>query len=277
MFEHLTPELVISGLRLLMEGYKVGRDRFKDKETPDRVDEIVTRAEKTRQADTKQIERSITEELDPGDAAIVKGDLELLSLLMLPAPSLDAFDYWGKLTQLVAGLQAFAIKNRLFELRGAQRPPLGEVLYLSRSGNCILPPEVAPRLPSPYSRESLKDVNCLALLRKEAKDFPIVVLVRAEFNVYHSIGGPPGVDVDTCCFDIGQGQQRHWLSFDRGMRTSGHFQQAYEYRLEASNLISIVQALRDDIGEFAKEVQADQEKIGPLFTAIDAFAERIKR
>ena len=75
MIEHLTPELVISGLRLLIEGYKAGRDRFKDKKTPDRVEEILTRAEKAPQADTKQIERSISEELDPRDAAIVKGDL----------------------------------------------------------------------------------------------------------------------------------------------------------------------------------------------------------
>jgi hypothetical protein len=269
---HVSPEFVLNSLRLLLEGYKVARDRFKDKKTPDHVEDIVIRAEKAPQADTKEIERSLNESLDPADAAIVKGDLELLRLLMLPEPSLDAFDYWGKLTQFVAGLQAYATKNRLFELRGTQRQPFGEVLYLSKTGNCILPPEVASRLPRPYSRESLKDVNCLVLLRKETKDFPIVVLVRAEFNEYHPTGGPPSVAVDTCCFDIGQGQQRHWLSFDCGMRSSGHFLQASEYRLEASNLISIVQALRDDIGEFAIAVQADEQKIRPLFAAIDAFA-----
>jgi len=276
VIEHLTPELVINALRLLIEGYKVGRDRFKDKKTPDRVEEILTRAEKAPQADTKQIERSISEELDPGDAAIVKGDLELLSLLMLPAPSLDAFDYWGKLTQLVAGLQAFAIKNRLFELRGDKKDQWGEVLLLPRSGKLILPNELALELTRPTSHwERVKDAECLAVLRKNAQDFPIVALVGARFNEYSSVGGNPLVKEDSCYFAIGPGQQRHWLSFSRPSEWyRAHFEDHFEYRLEATNLISIVQALRDDIREYAMAVNADEEKIRSLFTAIDAFAER---
>lgn len=277
VIEHLTPELVISALRLLIEGYKVGRDRFKDKKTPDRVEEILTRAEKAPQADTKQIERSISEELDPRDAAIVQGDLELLSLLMLPAPSLDAFDYWGKLTQLVAGLQAFAIKNRLFELRGAKRNPWGEVLLLPRSGKLILPDSLAAELTVPANNwERLKDAECLAVLRKEAQDFPVVALIGARFNRYSSMGGDPGVDSYSCYFEIGYGQQRHWLSFSRPNVYEPHFLKHFEYRLEAADLISIVQALRDDIREYATAVNADEERIHSLFTAIDAFAERAR-
>jgi hypothetical protein len=276
MFEHLTPELVISALRLLMEGYKVGRDRFKDKKTPDRVEEIVTRAEKTKQIDTKEIERSLAETLDPTDAAIVKGDLELLSLLMLPAPSLDAFDYWGKLTQLVNGLQAYAHKNRLFELRGVKKPELGEVILLPRTGSCILPEKLASGMPIPYQMQSVKDTSCLALLRKVTVDFPIIVLVGARFNEYSPVGGPPSVISDGCYFDIAPGQQRHWLRFDRGQRYTPHFHQSSEYRLEASDFISIVNALRDDIRQYAAGVQADEQKIAPLFTQIDAFVEKMK-
>lgn len=277
MFEHLTPELVISALRLLIDGYKVGRDRFKDKKTPDRVEEIVTRAEKAPQADTKEIERSLNENLDPSDAVIVRGDLELLSLLMLPAPSLDAFDYWGKLTQLPSGLHAFAIKNRLFELRGAKGDTSDELLLLPRSGKLILPNHLAVKLAVPVGDwEGVRDAECLAVLRKEAQDFPIAAFVGARFNKYSSMGGDPTVNSDSCYFSIGPGQQRHWLSFSRPDGYIPHFQRYFEYRLEAADLISIVQALSDDIREYATAVNADQEKIGSLFTAIDVFAERIK-
>lgn len=276
MFEHLSPELVISGLRLLMEGYKFGRDQFKDKKTPERVEEIVTRAEKSPRLGSQQIEEEITNVLDPSDAAIVKGDLELLSLLLLPAPKLDAFDYWGKLTQLVSGLQAYAAKNRLFELRGSKRQGLGEVLYLPQVGDALLPAEVAANLPRPYSMQSLKGVKSMAFLRKDANDFPITLLLRAEFNQYHSVGGPPSVESAACFLNVTVGQQKHWLGFDCGVQSAAHFSQGYEYMLDAARLISIFHALRDDIGQYAKDVQADERKVEPLFAAIDEFVKSLK-
>jgi hypothetical protein len=276
VFEHLTPEAVISGLRLLMDVYKLRHDRFKDKKTPDKVEEILTRAEQRPQADSNEIERSLSEDLDPTDAATVKRDLELLSLVMLPAPSLDAFDYWGKLTQLVAGLQKFATKNRLFTLRGQKKTDLGVVLVLPRSGKVILPDNLAPDIASSAARdENVKDANCIALLREEPSEFPILAWVGAQFYEYSVIGGPPGIKTDSCVFSIGPGQQRHWLRFSRAAYTP-HFRQRYEYRLEASGLISIVEALRDDIQEYAMDVQADEQKIAPLFAQIDAFVEKTK-
>src|SRR5262245_38138479 len=118
---HFSPELALNGLRLLLEGYKVFRDRFKDKKTPDHVEEILVQAEKSPEK-AAEIEQTLTKALEPCDAAIVKGDLELLSLLVHPTPHMDAFDYWSQLTKLVAGLHTYAVKNRLFELRG--RPVL---------------------------------------------------------------------------------------------------------------------------------------------------------
>lgn len=275
MLEHVSPDFYINALRFLLEGYKVARDRFKDKKTPEQVEDIVIRAEKSPSLAAKEIERSI-DKLDPGDATIVKSDLQLMSLLVVPAPSLDAFDYWGKLTQLAAGLHAFAIKNRLFELRGVKRDPSDELL-LPRSGKLILPNELAVKLPVAVGDwERLKDVECLAVLRKEAQDFPIVALVGARFHKYSSMSGDSTVNSDSCYFSIGPGQQRHWLSFSRPDGYIPHFQRYFEYRLEAVDLISIVRALSDDIREYATAVNADQEKIGSLFTAIDVFAERIR-
>ena len=143
----------------------------------------------------------------------------------------------------------------------------------------MLPKELAVELSRPASRwESVKDATCLALLRKEAQGFPIVALVGARFNEYSSMGGPPSVNSDSCYFAVGPGQHRHWLSFSRPSESyRPHFETHFEYRLDAANLISIVQALRDDIREYATHVNADEEKIRSLFAAIDAFAERTKR
>jgi hypothetical protein len=268
---HFSPDFYINALRFLLEGYKVARDRFKDKKTPEQVEDIVVQAEKSPSSAVSDIERGI-DRLEPGDAAIVKGDLQLMSLFMVPPPSLDAFDYWGKLSQLVSGLRAFAMKNHLFELRGQVKQGLGEVILLGRSGSCILPENIAAGMPIPYQMQSLKDTVCLALLRKASSEFPITLTVGAQFNEYSPVGGPPSLVSDACYFDIKPGQQRHWLKFDRCERTTSHFVRYSEYRLEAADLILIANALRDDVRDHAVSIQADEEKIGPLFAAIDAFA-----
>jgi hypothetical protein len=273
VISHFSPDFYVNALRFLLEGYKVARDRFKDKKTPEHVEDIVIRAEKSPAPASEEIERSI-DRLDPGDAAIVKGDLQLMSLLMISPPSMDAFDYWGKLTQLVAGLRALAIKNRLFELRGVKRDSLGEVLLLPRSGKLILPNKLAVQIAvSENSLERVKDAECLAILRKEAQDFPIVALVGAQFEKYTIMGEGPFVASDSCYFAIAPGQQRHWLSFSRPReRYRPHFETSFEYRLNAADLISIVQALKGDIRDYATDVIADEGKIAPMFAAIDAFA-----
>jgi hypothetical protein len=273
MLEHLTPELIVSSLRFLLESYKLGRDRFKDKKAPEDIEKIVTQAEKAepKTIDAADLDRSITETLGPEDAAMVKGDLELLSLLILPAPKLDAFNYWEMLSRLVEGLQAYARDKRLFELRGINQSGFGQVLVLHKAAAEILPAEQAARLATPYEREGLKQANGIAILRPDGSGFPIVSGVLAEFYQYSSMGGTPGVKIDMCFFDISPGQQPHWLKFDRGYRSSGHFMQSHQYMLEAADFVSIVKALRDDIHDYANQILADEQTIGPLSAAIDAF------
>jgi hypothetical protein len=273
---HINPELAINGLRLLLDGYKVFRDRFRDKKTPERVEEILAQADKT-PGKAAEIEQNLAKSLEPGDAAIVKGDLELLSLLVHPVPEMDAFDYWGQLTKLVGGLHTYAVRGRLFELRGRAHPTFGETLMLPTSGVRILPDEQAIQLAVPNSsRQGVKSAFALALLRKDAKNFPITALVRAEFNEYHSMGGPPSVIPVCCRYSITCGQQRHWLRFER-LDGSYHFTESYEYMLNASDLIAIMEALRDDIRKITVEVEADEQKIAPFLNAIDAFSKEMSR
>jgi hypothetical protein len=73
MVEHLTPEIIISSLRLLVDGYKLARERFKDKKTPERVEEIIitiTEEQKSHKAvDMEQIDRLLSSKLEVTDAA----------------------------------------------------------------------------------------------------------------------------------------------------------------------------------------------------------------
>lgn len=271
MLEHVSPELVLNALRFLLEGYKVARDRFKDSKTPDRVEDIVTRAESSPGTDAKQIEQSIAQTLNPDDAAIVRSDLELLSLFVFPVPSLDAFDYWGKLTKLVASLRDYARRNRLFELRGEERSGLGQMLWLFKTSKSILPKEFARELGIPGNMQTVKSAECGALLQNADGEFPIKVIVAVHFNQYSSMGGEPGVRTVEARYGVVAGQQRHWLRFNREA-FEYQLRENTEYRLDAEDLIEIVESLRDDIKQYAKEVQADERKIEPLFSAIETFA-----
>jgi hypothetical protein len=270
----LKPDTLISALRLLLDGYKLFGDRFKNKETPEKVGEILTRAEKTPSVDTKQIEQSITQALGPEDAAIVKNDLSLLSLLGLPTPSLDAFDYWGKLEELVAALQAFATKNQLFELRGFDDQMVGEGLSLLKTSTVLMPKNLAFGLATPYRRQKVDEVHCMVVLQKQTKEFPLRVIVAAVFSEYNDFGDSHPVS-DTTVYSVGPGPQRHWLRFSHPVSHT-HFLPGEQYRLDAADFIAIVNALRDDIREYAAEVHADEKMIALLFGQIDAVVEKMK-
>ena len=76
-----SPELIISVLRLLSDWYKIFGDGFRDKKTPEHVEEILAQAEKNPQkVDRAEIEGSLARVLEPDDAAIVKSDLDRLLL-----------------------------------------------------------------------------------------------------------------------------------------------------------------------------------------------------
>jgi hypothetical protein len=77
----VSPESIVSVLRRLSDWYQIFGDGFRDKKTPEHVEEILVQAEKDPgRVDKAQIEGSLTRALEPNDAAIVKGDLELLLL-----------------------------------------------------------------------------------------------------------------------------------------------------------------------------------------------------
>jgi len=76
-----SPELMISVLRLLSDWYRIFGDGFKDKKTPEHVEEILVQAENNPgKVGKAEIEVSLTRVLESNDAAIVKDDLERLLL-----------------------------------------------------------------------------------------------------------------------------------------------------------------------------------------------------
>jgi len=78
---HASPESIISVLRLLSDWYKLFGGGFRDKKTPEHVEELLVQAEKNpEKVDQAEIEDRLARVLEPDDAAIVKSDLELLLL-----------------------------------------------------------------------------------------------------------------------------------------------------------------------------------------------------
>ena len=171
---------------------------------------------------------------------------------------------------------AYAVKNRLFELRGRSDSRFGETLFLRGTGKILLPDKYAIDLAIPNTSQQVKDAGTLALLRKNTNRFPVTTLVKADLNEYHSYGGPPSVVSRASYFWITSGQQRHWLRFVRD-DSSPYFHDHIEYRLDAADVIAIVTALREDIGEIAADVRADEQMVVPLFTAIDAFSKEMSK
>jgi predicted nucleotidyltransferase len=65
----------------MSDWYKIFGEGFRDKKTPEHVEEILVQAEKhPEKVDKAEIEDSLTRVLEPNDAVIVKADFELLLL-----------------------------------------------------------------------------------------------------------------------------------------------------------------------------------------------------
>jgi hypothetical protein len=278
MTTHVTPELIVSCLRLLADGYKLVRDRFKDKKTPENVEEIVIKIDKRHKGattiDETEIDHMLTSTLNAEDAALVKSDLELLALLVFPSPALELFDYWGMLGILVTGLHKLAVDLRIFELRGVHGS-LGEILKLDKTSKAILRKEELRRFGNPSPRWSLDDVQSFVVLLREGPGLLLRVVVEVTLE-YYGGGGYGDTRRERCSglFAIERGPKPHWLAF---RRLDGNFElhENLHFMLTAAHFKAIVQALRDDIRDYATELKADEELIAPLFKQIDAFKKGI--
>ena len=278
MIEHLSPEFVVSSLRLLVESYKLARERFKDKKTPEHVEEIIItiREERNKQknVDMDQVERLLTSKLEASDAAVVKSDLQLLNLLVLASPDPEMFDYWGMLTTLVAAIHKFAVEHRIFELRGVQGT-LGEVLKLERTSKAILEKKTLRDFGVPGPRLSVHDVEAVVALVREADGLPLRMIIAATFEYYSGGGyGSTSKEYYDGLFAIESGPRPHWLKFRR-IDNQYRLSEGLQFMLTASHFKAIVEALRDDIHSYAQQLKSDEQLIAPLFEQIQAFSKNI--
>lgn len=276
---NLSPDTAINLLRLALELAKYKRDKFKDPRAPERAEKVLTEAERQdhKTLDVDEIGRRVADALGPEDAEIVQANLELVSLLAAPMPDVDAFDYWGQLTRLVEGLRIYAVQQRLFELRGANKPGMGRALILPRTGSRILPSETAINLAVAFERQSVRKAEGVAWLQEKPQGFPICLAVLVDFNE-HGYGGygAGSVASDACLFGITVGDQgRHWLGFERSSNCSAHFDRGGQYMLKAPDFAAICGAIKEDIQEHVADVHGNEKSVRPLFNAIDEFVRGI--
>jgi hypothetical protein len=272
----MTADTLINASRLFIEYWKLRRDKFKDTKAPERIEQIIIEIKQEEAKGPKllepgDVENRIISALEPADAAIIKSDLELLNLLVLPSPNIDMFDYWGMLNQLVAGLKMFAIEKRIFDLRGSGTD-VGQAIPLERTTKQIISDVRAKHLAIAFQRESVDGVRVHVGLASGLVGFPLRVVVFAGFDYYSGIAGYSGtnVEVHQAVYGIECGQRPHWLKFSL-IQGDAHFRREYEFMLTGSDFLDIANALRDDIHAFALELNADERKITPLFQQIQSF------
>jgi hypothetical protein len=136
---------------------------------------------------------------------------------MIPRPPLDAFDYWGKLVQLVNGVQAFAARNHLVELRGMNDQRFGESLPLIRTSKVLMYKEFADSLS--IHTEHLQKTECKVRLLKAHEEFPIRVWLQATLDRTTRLGGKFS-EVCSDAFKVEPGQQKHGFVFAAYPRVS---------------------------------------------------------
>ena len=144
--------IVISGLRLLLEGYKLGKEKLGDGNTsnpdPQKLEEVIADVETSAEANPAKsvdVNQEIDRKFNPEQATRIKSDLKSLTLLADP-PSVEEFRYWENLKKIANSFQEFAKKLDLFELRGTEHGG-SRYLYLDNTRAVIVPTEYIKREP----------------------------------------------------------------------------------------------------------------------------------
>jgi hypothetical protein len=253
--------LVVSGLRLLLDGYKLAAEkiggRHKDGPDPVKLEEVIAdlKAGATNgPPDPVQVEHEIDRKFSPEQAQKIKSDLAAFALLADP-PKPEEFDYWTALVQIANSLQAVAEKTELFGLRGNSS---GDERYLplEKTSLVFVPKEViAYSLPLPnraYRREITKVV--VALIDSDS-GIPLRLGVVGQLYRATSMGDQYQESVGgTLTISAGTEKNQLRLTPDR---STGDFA-SVEYRVTALQIADIVEAMRSDISDYAEEISNER-------------------
>ena len=265
--------MAISGLRLLLDAYKLAAEKLGGKRNndpdPETLQQVLTEVESSAEKgnlNVDQIEEEINRKFQPEQAKKVKDDLAALSLLTNP-PSAEDFDYWSMLTQLVQSLRDFARRAQLFRLRGEDDVNGGtRYLKLPKTGEVFVPPVVLPDLlvsrPPEYKK---RVVEVVAALRDVDAECPLQLVVFGQLDRYSSMGG---VDTRTvgALFSVSAGQEKNWFA----LHTRQYYFEGGQFLVTAAHMGKLVAALKSDIAEYAHELETEREDAKGLAAEVDA-------
>ncbi len=270
----------ISFLKLLFDVYvykkKAGKSEKADPD-PEKVQEVIEKLELKLEdripEPTDSVSTQIEETLAPDQAETLKNDLALLEFLANP-PSADEYDYWGMLTDYAKGIQAIAIRSKLFLSRGFKNEEGKRILELPKTSVALVPKSAVQSAIVPDSsglRASVTEVK--VLLIDEANNMPLIVAVMASFDRSSYGFGDVPPERDATLYRVNVGQEANWLQFEdleRHLRFEN-----FTYRLTASDLQAIVGAMKADVYGYIEEAKKDREAVKSVREEIKSLIHRL--
>jgi hypothetical protein len=254
--------IVIGGLRLLLEGYKLAKERLGDENTsnpdPQKLEEVIADVETSAEANPAEsvdVNQEIDRKFNPEQAAKIKSDLSSLALLTDP-PAVEEFRYWATLKKVANSFQEFARKLDLFELRGTEHRG-SRYLYLDKTRAVIVPTEHIEESLTTSGRAYGKGISRLnAYLAESDAETPLTVGV-AGFLKMATIMGEQYQEKVGAVFSISEGAARNRLRFtpDTG---SGYFT-VLELRVTADEITKTINAIKDDLANYALEIANERD------------------
>jgi hypothetical protein len=263
----------IAALNFLLNLYKLRREGRTPQPTdpdPDKVERVIKelelRLEDQIPPPQDAVAKQIDESLPPEQAKRLQVDLVLVEFLA-SAPEAHEYDYWNVLQSYVTKVQQLASRAQLFLSHGQQSATGVRVFELKKTSQVLLTPEAATRALRPDGTSlSAWPKSVYVGLTDERDRMPLLIILTASFGkLPDGLGysSPPEKDAET--FRLEMGEAPNWLGFVPVKVVAAdnllhrHRFHAIEYRLSASDLQKILEALGGDLMDYINESKNDRE------------------
>jgi hypothetical protein len=256
--------LIISGLKLLLDGYKLASEKLggrgKDDPDPEKLEEVIADVQASTQngpPDPARVDQQIDQKFSPEQARKIKSDLAAFALLADP-PRMEEFDYWTGLVLVSKSMQGVAKKAELFGLLGQLGyDHYGRYLPLKKTSGVFAPPDITARsLPIPNRAYGKEIINVFVSLFESDLEIPLRFGVVAKLKYATSMGEQYSETVGgTFSISAGAEKNRLRLTPDKGI---GYFVEV-EYRVTAAEVTKIIEAMRSDVSDYLDEISKERD------------------
>lgn len=214
------------------------------------------------------VQQKIESRLDEETAKTVTQDLNLLQAFLIPTEP-ETFNYYDLLLSVFESGRTFCDRNHIFRLRGLGQKT-GKVLELRRTAGSLCPLDVTSNWAGwKYGHEksapqTSKVKVFLAQFPFEPKVpygidlghvLPIMGDVTIAYSIYHSMGGASPKTAGALVYFF-PGDEQNRLGY-RSDETSEALI-GTQKMLRSSDVMAILEALRDDIIEYVNDIKDDK-------------------